>query len=205
MREHHIEIASQMSDERLRQERETFDLHKTHQNRWFHLRLAMGWVAVVLLLSIMAVSGYVLVNHALFPITVVTAAGGALFVDALGLVVSVWKIVLDADFMTKLAPITEMPQSDVSSDDAQVGASAEVVHEELTIYSAKYGTEGKDIDVIEFVRARMAAGRIEMHVSNDNLGGYPVAGLRNALKVVYSHAGDTHTKKFREGEMLSLP
>jgi hypothetical protein len=204
-------VGSQAADERLRQERETFDQHRTHQNRWFLLRLAIGYMSVVLLPSILAVSTYILLNQTRFPTSVVTAAGGALFVDALGLIASVWKIVLNPDFMTKLAPMTTVTLAEVAGDDVAVALLTDVAQEdkdrlgELVILSAKYGTEGKSVDVTEFLRPKAAAGKLEMHVTNDNLGGDPVPKVRKALEVVYSYAGETHTKTVREGQMLSLP
>lgn len=199
------------ADERLRQERETFDQHRTHQNRWFLLRLTMGYMSVVLLPSILVVSTYILLNHTRFPAGVVTAAGGALFVDALGLVASVWKIVLNRGFMSKLAPVTTVPLVDVRRDDRGVKPSADVAQEdraavrELMILSAKYGSGARSVDVTEFVRRKVVAGKLSMHATNASLGGDPVLGVRKALEVVYSYAGKTYTKTIREGETLSLP
>jgi hypothetical protein len=92
--------------ERLRQERETFNQHKAHEDRWFLLRLVMGYSSVVLLGAVMVVSSYVLLNNTAFPAGVVTAAGGALFVDVLGLLLGVWKIALNPNFLAKLGPVT---------------------------------------------------------------------------------------------------
>jgi uncharacterized membrane protein YqjE len=92
--------------ERTRQDRETFDQHKKHENRWFMLRLTMGYTSIFLLASIMAVSSIILFNNDKFPASVVTSAGAALFVDVLGLIIGVWKIALNPDFLTKLKPIT---------------------------------------------------------------------------------------------------
>ena len=94
--------------ERLRQEREVFNQHKAHENRWFVLRLVMGYSSVILLIAIMVVSSYILFNNAAFSNTVVTAAGAALFGDTLALLVSIWKVVFNPDFMTKLSPITQL-------------------------------------------------------------------------------------------------
>lgn len=92
--------------ERLRQERETFNQHKTHEDRWFRLRLVMGYASVMLLSVVMVVSSYILLNNKLFPSGVVTAAGAALFVDVLGLLIGVWKIALNPNFLAKLGPVT---------------------------------------------------------------------------------------------------
>ncbi|GAB7028144.1 hypothetical protein [Geotalea toluenoxydans] len=92
--------------EKLRQEKETFDQRKTQENLWFTLRLVMGYSAVFLLGVIMVVSSYIVFKHSEFPPEVVTAAGAALFGDVLGLIVCVWKIVLNPNYMTKLEPAT---------------------------------------------------------------------------------------------------
>lgn len=94
--------------EQLRQERETFNQAKDLEGRWFFLRLIMGYSAVALLAAIMIVASYVLFNASDFPGSVLTAAGGALFVDALGLVIAVWKIALNPTFYARLAPVTRV-------------------------------------------------------------------------------------------------
>ena len=50
--------------ERLRQERDTFDQHKGHENRWFYLRLVMGYSSVFVLVAIMLISSYILFKNA---------------------------------------------------------------------------------------------------------------------------------------------
>ncbi|MFS2137777.1 hypothetical protein [Duganella sp. Dugasp56] len=92
--------------EQLRQERETFDQQKKQEHLWFILRLSMGFASIVLLGAIMIVSAYILFKNADFPKDVVTAAGAALFVDVLGLLIGVWKIVLSPQSTAKLRPIS---------------------------------------------------------------------------------------------------
>lgn len=48
--------------ERLRQERETFDLAKRHADRWFGLRLGMGYAGIVLMETVVAVCIWVILN-----------------------------------------------------------------------------------------------------------------------------------------------
>lgn len=99
-------------EERLRQERETFDQRKEQESRWFSLRLRMGYLAIVMLPAIAVVSAFILLNHINFDGAVVTSAGAALFVDILGLIASVWKVVLNPGSVTKLEPIIDdEPQS----------------------------------------------------------------------------------------------
>ncbi|HAT1514764.1 TPA: hypothetical protein I8W54_003135 [Morganella morganii] len=93
--------------EQLRQERETFDQAKKHDQWWFVLRLVMGGASVVLLISVMVISAYILFNTIYFPTTVVNAAGIALFVDVLGMLIGVWKIALNPSSTSKLQPTTQ--------------------------------------------------------------------------------------------------
>ncbi|WP_041257318.1 hypothetical protein [Fibrella aestuarina] len=99
-------IEIERASERIRQEKETFDQRKKQDNQWFVLKLVMGFFSVILLATVLIVSTYILMNNDKFPISVVTSAGAALFVDILGLIISVWKIVLNPDSVTKLEPVT---------------------------------------------------------------------------------------------------
>ena len=92
-------------EEQLRQERETFDHRKGQDTRWFVLRLRMGYTAAVMLPLVAVACGYVLFKHANFPTTVVVSAGTALLADVLGLLVAVWKVVLNPGSVTRLEPV----------------------------------------------------------------------------------------------------
>ncbi len=102
----HYEIERERAIESLRQQKETFEQMKKHESRWFALRLIMGYSSVILLAMIMVISCSVLFNSSLYPTSVVTVACTALFVDVLGLLTSVWKIVLNPSLITKLQPVT---------------------------------------------------------------------------------------------------
>jgi putative flippase GtrA len=102
----HIDI--EKATEQIRQERETFDQRKKQDKQWFILKLVMGFFAVILLAAVLVISFYILLNNDKFPSEVVISAGGALFVDILGLIISVWKIVLNPNSITKLEPVTKI-------------------------------------------------------------------------------------------------
>ena len=97
-------------EEQLRQERETFDHRKGQDARWFVLRLRMGYTAAVMLPVIALACAYVLFNNAAFPTTVVGSAGAALLADILGLLVAVWKVVLNPGSVTRLEPVISVHQ-----------------------------------------------------------------------------------------------
>lgn len=80
--------------ERLRQERSKFDADERRADRWFLLRLVMGWVSIPGLLALGAFAGWMIVHHNDFESGVVAMAASALLVDSLGLFIFVWRIVL---------------------------------------------------------------------------------------------------------------
>jgi hypothetical protein len=197
--------ANERERERLRQERETFDQHKAHENRWFALRLVMGYASVLLLLSVMVISGLILLNNAQFPIQVVVAAGAALFTDVVGLLVSVWKVVLNPRFMTRLAPETSLEPAAAQIGETKTPRGAEGTKRDLIILSARYGAQGKVRDVTDLVRSRVSGGKLALPVTNENLGGDPIQGVVKQLDVVYSYSGQTHSVTVEEKQELSLP
>ena len=92
----------------MRQERETFDQRKKQDARWFALRLTMGFMAAMLLPVVAFVAAYVLFYHEDFPPSIVTSAGAVLFADVTGLLIAVWKLVLNPQSATRLEPLTQM-------------------------------------------------------------------------------------------------
>jgi hypothetical protein len=107
MEQDHFEpVVLARATEQLRQERETFDQAKKHEALWFYLRLVMGYASVVLLTAIMFIASFILFRSSQFSAGVVTTAAAALFADVLGLLVAVWKIVLNPKFYADLGPVT---------------------------------------------------------------------------------------------------
>jgi hypothetical protein len=80
--------------QQLRQEQELFDQRKAQDQERFRLWLAMGWTAIVLFVVICAFAGFVVLDHGDFSTSTVVAATSALLIEALGLLVAVWKKVL---------------------------------------------------------------------------------------------------------------
>jgi len=103
----HPQIQIQKAVEKIRQESETFDQLKKHDRQWFLLRLIMGYSAVALLICILIISAIIIFNYKDYPEKIIGWAGPALFIDILGLIFTVWKVVLNPDFATKLSPVTD--------------------------------------------------------------------------------------------------
>jgi hypothetical protein len=112
-----LAVQIERAGEQLRQEREIFEQRKRHEARWFYLRLVMGYSSVFLLIAVMLVATTILFNSPSFPPSVVTSAGAALFVDVLGMLLGVWKIALNPNFMTQVTPLTSitLPELDVNT------------------------------------------------------------------------------------------
>lgn len=107
--------------EAIQQERETFDLRKKHEQRWFLLRYSMGWISIALITGIMAASCIILINSSAYPSNVIIGASAALFVDILGLAAAVWKIVLNPSFVTRLEPITKVESHSLTTTETYTG------------------------------------------------------------------------------------
>lgn len=91
--------------ERLRQERETFNQRKEQDGRWVTLRLAMGWLAFIMLPAIAVLCAVVMLSPEQYSAATVTTATAALLADTLGLILSVWKVLL-AKGPDDLGPVT---------------------------------------------------------------------------------------------------
>jgi hypothetical protein len=98
-------IAIANAQERLRQERETFDQRRTQNARWFIIQQVMAWIAVVFLPGIALPCGWIIFHNSEFAAATVTVATSALLVDAFGFIFSIWKIVLGSG-PTPLEPVT---------------------------------------------------------------------------------------------------
>lgn len=101
--------------EELRQENETFQLQKSQSERWFVLRLVVGYASVAALVLVLAVCVYVLMNTNVFPPAATISASAALFGDVVGLVATIWKVVL-APGTAALAPVTRTTPPPNSGD-----------------------------------------------------------------------------------------
>jgi hypothetical protein len=107
-------IALERATEQLRQEREIFEQRRKHEAKWFSLRLCMGYSSIVLLGTVMVVAICILLFHKGFPNTVVASAGAALFADILGLLIGVWKIALNPNFISQAQPVTTSTLAEIS-------------------------------------------------------------------------------------------
>ena len=76
---------------------------------------------------------------------------------------------------------------------------------DLVICTATYGAQDKMNDVTQILASNVKDGKLELLVSNDNLGGDPIPRVAKKLRVEYICAGKQHSTTVDEGETLSLP
>ena len=133
----------------------------------------MGYSSIAVLLGIMLVSAYIVLHAVSFSNTVITAAVAALFTDVLGLIVSIWKIVIKPDFVTRLAPITQLEESEAAFFQRPSAESPKTNKDNLVILSARYGVHNRWMDVAPLLRAKIQDGKLHLRVTNEELGGDP--------------------------------
>jgi hypothetical protein len=104
-------IALATAQQQLRQEQETFEQRKKHDARWFVVRCAIGWVAVVTLPVILIAASLIVWHHSSFDVKTVNIATTALVVDALATAGSLYKLVLGDQGKQALTPVTRSTQS----------------------------------------------------------------------------------------------
>ena len=98
----------QRRDERLRQERETFDQLKTHHAAWFGLRRMTGFVAIGALVAILIVATIVVLFPDRYNATVVTLAAVAILADIAALTGTALLLML-RDGSGRLRPVVRRP------------------------------------------------------------------------------------------------
>lgn len=99
-------IALAQAQQRLQQEKETFEQRKTQDASWFRVRCAIGWVAVFTLPAILVIAGLIVGFHSFFDPATVSVATGALLVDGAATAFSLYKIVLGDQGSKPLEPVT---------------------------------------------------------------------------------------------------
>ena len=104
MAEMNIDIEKKREEEKLRQIKLIFNQKKKQDSQWHSLRLVMGWFTVIMLATISFFFFYILMSEKDFKSLVETMALVALFVDILGLHISVWRFALNPKSISKLEP-----------------------------------------------------------------------------------------------------
>jgi hypothetical protein len=115
-------LAQRKAMQRLEQEQATFEQKKLQDARWFVLRMAMGILAMLVIPATIAVC-LIIISSPHQDATVKQLAAGALLVDILGLMGSVWRVILNPASVSQLAPVTmadeaSPPSSENSADHA---------------------------------------------------------------------------------------
>ncbi|MBI2689210.1 MAG: hypothetical protein HYX27_23140 [Acidobacteria bacterium] len=75
----------------------------------------------------------------------------------------------------------------------------------LRITKAQYGDGRRMKDVADVLTSKISANRLELVISNNNLGGDPAPAVKKYIAVVYDYNGRTGNVKVNEGDTLLLP
>jgi hypothetical protein len=127
-----------------------------------------------------------------------------LWLEASGFVLAVLGIVvslMSSIFTERLAGLTLRVLRRLSRDLRERPSPTQ----QLVILSGIYGAQGKMNNVTDILKSKMREGRLEIFVSNDDLGGDPIPGVVKQLEVAYSYGGKEYSATVKEREKLSLP
>ena len=72
-----------------------FKLKIKQERLWFTLRLCIGYTSLIILPVALFSCVFIIMNHSIFPETIITSAGYALSGGVLGLSASTWKIIVN--------------------------------------------------------------------------------------------------------------
>ncbi len=100
--------------ERLRQERESFDLNKGQHSGWFRVQMVTICVVLALLVGVAIMCAFIILNAVQFTAVAVGAAAAALFGDIVTLGVILVRLVLSPQKRPSLEPICPVPRAKVS-------------------------------------------------------------------------------------------
>ena len=75
----------------------------------------------------------------------------------------------------------------------------------LRIFYARYGAEGREIDVRERLRPLLQGDALNTMVGADSMGSDPAPGILKSLTVIYEFRGRTFEKMASDGQPLVLP
>jgi hypothetical protein len=102
--------------------------------------------------------------------------------------------------MATKAPAVAAPAAPAATVPAAVAAASD-----LRIVRATYGERYRRNDVTQRLNSWIRQGRLEIMVTNANMGGDPAPSEKKDLQVTYAMGGREHTVTMAEGETLRLP
>ena len=100
----------ELTMEYLRQAELAFQHQKNQATLWFRLRLIVGYSSIILLSLTLMICTVILFGHQDYPEFVVNGATAALFLDILGVFLTIWKILLPPESgSARLEPVISIP------------------------------------------------------------------------------------------------
>ena len=75
----------------------------------------------------------------------------------------------------------------------------------LRVYSARYGSGGRGMDVTGRVQSMVRNGTLRFRVNNDSMGADPAPGQTKQLYMQYSYNGQNRNITYRENDEVRIP
>jgi hypothetical protein len=75
----------------------------------------------------------------------------------------------------------------------------------LRVFSARYGSGGRGMDVTGRVQSMVRNGSLRFRVNNDSMGGDPAPGQTKQLYMQYSYNGQNRNGTYRENDEVRIP
>jgi len=91
----------------LEQEKICFEENKKHFIRWNILKLIMGYSALLILICVIFICGFIIINHSNFTEKVLIFSVSVLLLDLVLLMITIYKIVLKNNNIDDFKPITK--------------------------------------------------------------------------------------------------
>src|SRR4051812_32864809 len=99
--------------ERLRQERETFEVHRAQSRWWFWLRFAVVTVLLTIAVGVFVVGAWILLSPGAYSPAVVKGSGIAIMLDLLAIGSATFAHTLRPASQPAFGPVTDEPVADL--------------------------------------------------------------------------------------------
>lgn len=90
-----LTLKEKITYQMLNHREQIFRLKIRQERLWFTLRLCVGYTSLIILPIALFGCIFIIMNHSIFPETIITSAGYALSGGVLGLSASTWKIIVN--------------------------------------------------------------------------------------------------------------
>ena len=102
-----IDVQMERVSEKLRQERESFNQAKRHDNQWFYIKIGIILVSFSIMVIVLYITSIIVFNPKLYSENTVILGTIGLYRDTIASCSSIWRLGMSPDSVSKLKPITK--------------------------------------------------------------------------------------------------